>query len=83
MAGPAPLAKARATPTSPVKGHPMQTEPSTATIELFDRYASNKFRHPAFVRPVRFRHEGADFKPTRECTAHYLGERPRKIETDA
>lgn len=36
MPGPAPLAKACATPTSPVKGHPMQTAPSTDTIELFD-----------------------------------------------
>lgn len=36
MPGPAPLAKDRATPTSPVKGQPMQTTPSTATIELFD-----------------------------------------------
>jgi ATP-dependent DNA ligase len=47
-----------------------------AVIECFDRHISNKFRHPKFVKPVRFRHEGADYKPTAHCTASKLGQKP-------
>lgn len=46
----------------------------TAVVEFFDRYASNKFRHPKFAKPVRFRDDGADYKAPSECVAHYLGE---------
>ena len=50
-----------------------------AVIECFDRHLSNKFRHPKFVKPVRFRDEGADHKPTKHCTATRLGQKPPAV----
>lgn len=42
-------------------------------IEFFDRFPTNKFRHPKFAEPIRFRDEGADFKAVTDCSAAYLG----------
>lgn len=55
----------------------------TVVVEFFDRFPTNKFRHPVVARPVRFRSENsADYKPTSECIANYLGEKPFENEDD-
>lgn len=49
----------------------------TLVVEFFDRFETNKFRHPVITNPVRFRTEGADYKAPAECVAAYLGEKPK------
>ncbi len=44
-----------------------------AVIQFFERYPSGKFRDPRFVKPVRFRNEGVDFKAVNDCVATILG----------